>query len=214
MTHTAAKMKSFPHPPLPWCARKPFERNCCALGLTAPLHSHHSNSELCRSNWVRHKVGRVFTERFQESESWLGKADSSVSGDGQSLCCGIRPFVGVWTTWKGDGYSLLAWVEHTFPERFSLAELLSLMFTSWLAPHSLTSEFFWCKHYIHIGFSFLYTEQERIKTRCWQEDPALRAWLKLKKHWLKQCGAGLALQRECHLYIKAFCWPTDALCCP
>lgn len=122
---------------------------------------------------------------------------------------------GVWTTWKGDGYSFLTWVEHTFPERFSLVELLSPMFTSWLALHSLTSELFECKHlYIHIGFSSSYMEQERIKTRCRQGDPALRAWLKLKKHWLKLCGAGLALQRECHLYITAFCWPMGAPSCP
>lgn len=136
MTHSAAKMKSSPHPPLPWCARKPFEQNCCALGLTAPLHSHQSNSELYRSNWVRHKVGRVFTERFQESESWLGKADSSVSGDGQSLLW-YQTVLGVWTTWKGDGYSFLAWVEHTFPEMFSLVALLTLMFTSWFTYNTL-----------------------------------------------------------------------------
>lgn len=74
MTYTAAKMKSSPPHPPPWCARKPSELKHCALGLTAPSLSHHSNSEVFRSDWVRHKVGQVFTERFHESKSWLGKA--------------------------------------------------------------------------------------------------------------------------------------------
>lgn len=38
--------------------------------------------------------------------------------------------------------------------------------------------------------------QERSETRLRRRDPALRAWPKQKKHWLKRCGAGLALPRE------------------
>lgn len=42
----------------------------------------------------------------------------------------------------------------------------------------------------------LHTIQKRNKTRLRRRDLELRTWPKQKKHWLKPCGAGLALQRE------------------
>lgn len=106
-------MKSSLPPPHPWHERKPSVLNYCALELTAPSRSHHSNSEVFRSNWVGHKVGQVFTERFQESKSWLGKAIPSMFGDGQPLSVAVSQgsFWEFNTTWLGGGWqSSLTWV--------------------------------------------------------------------------------------------------------
>lgn len=74
-TLTAAKTRfSLHRPPRPWYARKPSAPKSCARAPTAPSHLRHSNSATSRSSWVPHKVGRVFTERFPGSKSWLGKA--------------------------------------------------------------------------------------------------------------------------------------------
>ena len=95
-----------------WCARKPSAPKVWVLVLTAPSPSRRSNSVVYRSDWMHHKVGQVFTERYRDSKNWLGKANPSV----------LHPHSGV--TWK-----LSSHVGHDeFSQSFSLFGFLSLVF--------------------------------------------------------------------------------------
>lgn len=134
-------MKYF-QPPLPlWCARRSSAPKDCVLVLTAPLPSRRSNSTVFRSDWVSHKVGRVFTERYQDSKTWLGKANRLVSCSGSSLV------VVVWCR-----RSHLTWVIINL--RFGFVSLKHRFFTELRSHLLLSNKILYWRRNSFVLFSF------------------------------------------------------------